>query len=380
MLAAQAAGYTLPVGFIDHWKNYQRKIALSWAPDSRSFYGADLVQAYRLYLLALAHAPELGAMNRLKEFPYISVEAKWRLAAAYKLAGQPEVAANMIAGLPTVIKPYYTLFGTYGSDLRDDAMILETLTLLGQRSQASAVMRNVASKLSIDTWYSTQTTAYSLIAIAEYCGKNTGGSKLLFNYQLGGARTNVSSASYIWSLPVKAQSGKVTMQNTGKNKLYVRLIQKGQPVSGEDVKPIDNPDILQMRVSYFNLKGTPVDPSNLKQGTDFVAQVTIKNPGRRGRYDNMALSQIFPSGWEILNTRMSDNDEAFKSSPSDYMDIRDDRVYTYFSVSEGKEVTYYVMLNAAYLGHFYQSAPYCEAMYQKSISAMAKGQWVNVLK
>ncbi|OCX52138.1 hypothetical protein BEL04_11640 [Mucilaginibacter sp. PPCGB 2223] len=380
MLAAQAAGYTLPVGFIDHWKNYQRKTALSWAPDSRSFYGADLVQAYRLYLLALAHAPELGAMNRLKEFPYISVEAKWRLAAAYKLAGQPEVAANMIAGLPTVIKPYYTLYGTYGSDLRDDAMILETLTLLGQRNQASAVMRNIASKLSIDTWYSTQTTAYSLIAIAEYCGKNTGGSKLLFNYQAGGAKANVSSASYIWSLPVKAQSGRVTLQNTGKNKLYVRLIQKGQPVSGDDVKSIDNPDVLQMRVSYFNLKGQPVDPSNLKQGTDFVAQVTIKNPGRRGRYDNMALSQIFPSGWEILNTRMMDNEEAFKPSPSDYIDIRDDRVYTYFSLPESKEVTYYVMLNAAYLGRFYQSAPYCEAMYQKSISAMTKGQWVNVVK
>jgi len=259
-------------------------------------------------------------------------------------------------------------------------MILETLTLLGQRSQASAVMRNVASKLSIDSWYSTQTTAYSLIAIAEYCGKNAGGSKLLFNYQVSGARTNVSSASYIWSLPVKAQSGKITLQNTGKNKLYVRLIQKGQPVSGEDVKPIDNSDVLQMRVSYFNLKGTTVDPSSLKQGSDFVAQVTIKNPGHRGRYDNMALSQIFPSGWEILNTRIMDNEEAFKQSASDYIDIRDDRVYTYFSLPEGKEVTYYVMLNAAYLGRFYQSAPYCEAMYQKSISAMAKGQWVNVVK
>jgi alpha-2-macroglobulin len=380
MLAAQAAGYALPVGFIEHWKTYQRKTALSWAPDSRSFYGADLVQAYRLYLLALAHAPELGAMNRLKEFPYISIEAKWRLAAAYKLAGQPEVAANMIKGLPTVIKPYYTLFGTYGSDLRDDAMILETLTLLGQRGQASGVLRNIASKLSVDTWYSTQTTAYSLIAIAEYCGKNAGGSKLLFNYQAGGAKANVNSSSYIWSLPVKGQSGKLTLQNTGKNKLYIRLIQKGQPVSGEDVKPVENPDILQMRVLYFNLKGLPIDASNLRQGTDFVAQVSIKNPGRRGRYDNMALSQIFPSGWEILNTRMMDNEEAFKSSPSDYADIRDDRVYTHFSLPEGKEVTYFVMLNAAYLGKFYQPGTYCEAMYQNSISALAKGQWVSVVK
>ena len=67
-------------------------------------------------------------------------------------------------------------------------------------------------------------------------------------------------------------------------------------------------------------------------------------------------TQIFPSGWEILNTRMMDSDEAFKSSESDYRDIRDDRVNTYFSLPEDKEVTYYVMLNAAYAGKYYLPA------------------------
>jgi uncharacterized protein YfaS (alpha-2-macroglobulin family) len=380
MLAAQAAGYAMPVGFLEHWKVYQRQKALTWAPDSRSFYGADLVQAYRLYLLALAHAPELGAMNRLKEFPYISVEAKWRLAAAYKLAGQPEIGLSMVAGLPLTIKPYNSLWGTFGSDLRDEAMILETLTLLGKKQQAAGMLRTVASRLSQgDDWYSTQTTAYSLIAIAEYCGKNASGSKLIFNYQVNSSHGNVNSASYIWQSAV-SPAGKVTLKNNGGNKLYVRLIQYGQPVTGEDVKPINNPDVLQMRIGYFSLKGLPVDPTQLKQGTDFVAQVNIKNPGKRGRYDNMALTQIFPSGWEILNTRMMESDDAFKSSDSDYRDIRDDRVNTYFSIPEGKEVTYYVMLNASYLGKYYLPATYCDAMYNNNISALAKGQWVEVVK
>jgi uncharacterized protein YfaS (alpha-2-macroglobulin family) len=100
----------------------------------------------------------------------LSVEARWRLAAAYKLAGQPEVGLRMINGLPTDIAPYNSMYGTYGSDLRDEAMILETLTLLNQRQKAAGVLRSVASRLSVDSWYSTQTTAYSLVAIAEYCG------------------------------------------------------------------------------------------------------------------------------------------------------------------------------------------------------------------
>ncbi|MDB5091428.1 MAG: hypothetical protein JWR09_5422 [Mucilaginibacter sp.] len=380
MLVAQAKGYSLPLGFIDQWKKYQKQKALTWAPDSRSFYGADLVQAYRLYLLALARSPELGAMNRLREFKYLSIEAKWRLAAAYKLAGQPEIGLQMIAGLPLVIKPYNSMYGTYGSDLRDEAMILETLTLLGQQQKAAGLLRTVATKLSQDDWYSTQTTAYSLIAIAQYCGEHKSSAKMSFSYQAGNLKSTVSSQSYLWQLPVDAKGGNVSLKNSGTNKLYVRLVQQGQPSSGEDVQTRINPDILQMRIAYTTLGSKQLDPASLKQGTDFVAQVTIKNPGKRGRYDNLALTQIFPSGWEILNTRMMNGAEAFPSSPSDYRDIRDDRVNTYFSLPEGKEVTYYVMLNAAYAGKYYLPATYCEAMYNNTITALIKGQWVEVVR
>jgi uncharacterized protein YfaS (alpha-2-macroglobulin family) len=380
MLAAQAKGYSMPLGFIEQWKKFQKQKALVWAPNPHTFYGDDLNQAYRLYLLALARSPELGAMNRLREFKYLSIEAKWRLAAAYKLAGQPEMGLQMIAGLPTTIKPYYTMYGTYGSDLRDEAMILETLTLLGQQQKAAGLLRTVAARLSQDDWYSTQTTAYSLIAIAQYCGQNKTTDKLTFNYQSGATKTDVNSTSYMWQSSLPVNGGKVLIKNNGNNKLYLRLIQQGQPSSGLDVKTFIDPQVMEMRVGYFTMNGKPIDPSSLKQGTDFVAQVNIKNPGRRGRYDNLALTQIFPSGWEILNSRMLNNDEVFKSSPSDYRDIRDDRVNTYFSLYEGHEVTYYVMLNAAYAGHYYLPAVYCGAMYNNSITSTIKGQWVDVVK
>ncbi|QJD97783.1 hypothetical protein HH214_18835 [Mucilaginibacter robiniae] len=380
ILLAQANGYSLPVSFLDNWKKFQRQKALNWAPDPHSFYGADLIQSYRLYLLALAGVPELGAMNRLKEFKYISVAAKWRLAAAYQLAGQPEIASQMVNRLPTTIKPYEQLDYTYGSDERDEAMILETLNLLGRRQQASVVMRSVAAHLSEDRWYSTQTTAYSLLAIAEYCGKNNSPYKLQFSYQAAKVKGNLNSSSYIWQAPVSSDGGKVVIRNNGKNTLYVRLVQQGIPAPGQEPEKGNNPDVLQMQVNYISMKGQPIDVSALKQGTDFVAQVTIKNPVGNENYRNLALSQISPSGWEILNTRMLNNDEVFKSSPSDYRDIRDDRVYTYFSLEEDKAVTYYVILTAAYAGKYYLPGTYCEAMYKSSINALQKGRWVEVIK
>lgn len=380
MLEAEAAGYTLPPGYLPMWKRYQRLKAQNWTPSSANFYGGDLIQAYRLYLLALAHAPEQGAMNRLKEFRYLSVAAKWRLAAAYVLAGQPEVAASLVKGLAVSVKPYNQSAETFGSDLRDEAMILETLTLLKRQAQAITVLRRVSAKLAGENWYSTQSTAYALVAVAKFCGTNRSGVKLNFSYQINKASGKTSAESYFWQsgIPVTKQINDIGLTNNGKNRLFVRLITEGKPGTGQETLPPNSPDILTLRIGYFTLKGQKLNPAKLRQGTDFLAQVNIYNPGKRGRYENMALSQIFPSGWEIINTRLIDQDNVFRSSPADYRDIRDDRVNTYFSIEPGKEVTYFVLLNASYTGKFYLPPVYCQAMYNNNISASQKGQWVEV--
>jgi hypothetical protein len=134
-----------------------------------------------------------------------------------------------------------------------------------------------------------------------------------------------------------------------------------------------------MNVTYKTLGGRAIDVGRLEQGTDFVAEVTITHPGILSTYENMALNQIFPSGWEIHNNRMDDVSSAVSSSPSTYEDIRDDRVYTYFNIGKNQTLTYKVILNAAYLGRFYLPLVYTEAMYDNSITARLPGRWVEVV-
>ena len=93
----------------------------------------------------------------------------------------------------------------------------------------------------------------------------------------------------------------------------------------------------------------------------------------------MALSQIFPSGWEIINYRMDDVQRLNESSPFEYRDIRDDRVFTFFDIPPGKTYRYQVQLNAAYQGLYYLPAVSCEAMYDHSIYAREAGRWVDVV-
>ena len=70
MLEAKSLGYQLPIGFLDKWVSYQNKRANNWTSNSRKHYyyrSEQLIQAYRLYTLALAGKPALGAMNRMRE-------------------------------------------------------------------------------------------------------------------------------------------------------------------------------------------------------------------------------------------------------------------------------------------------------------------------
>jgi uncharacterized protein YfaS (alpha-2-macroglobulin family) len=108
-----------------------------------------------------------------------------------------------------------------------------------------------------------------------------------------------------------------------------------------------------------------------------MAVVTIANPGTKGYLQEMALNQIFPSGWEIHNSRM---DETGTSHAARYQDIRDDRVYSYYELQEKTSKTFVIQLNATYLGRFYLPTVYSEAMYDHLIHARVPGRWVEVVK
>ncbi|MDR2844171.1 MAG: hypothetical protein LBV57_05940, partial [Candidatus Symbiothrix sp.] len=135
---------------------------------------------------------------------------------------------------------------------------------------------------------------------------------------------------------------------------------------------------LKMEVSYFDLKQHPLDVSELKQGTDFIASVKISNISVADDYTNLALTHIIPSGWEIFNERLTDTES--NHSAYTYRDIRDDRVLTYFDLARGKSKTIAIRLQASYLGSFVLPAVLCEAMYDSSAQARTAAGRVKVVK
>ena len=379
---AQEKGYAVHSNVLNKWKRFQRAAAQNWRmPQDASGWQqwqSELQQAFRLYTLALAGAPEYGAMNRMKEQAGLSIQAKWRLAATYVLTGKMKPAEELVYNAETTVSPYSSMNQIYGSSDRDEAMILETLILMNRERDALQQAKVVSKNLSQEEWFSTQSTAFALMAMGRLAEKLSGTLDFVWTWN-DKQQPAVKSAKAVFEKEIATtpKSGMIAVKNQGKGALSVDLITRTQLLN--DTLPAIS-DNLRMDIRYANLNGTPISVNDIIQGTDFMAITSISNISGTSDYTNLALTHIIPSGWEIYNERMvapeTESGAADGSGKSvskyNYLDIRDDRVLTYFNLRRGETKVFTVRLQATYAGNFILPAVQCEAMYDVNVQARSK--------
>lgn len=382
---AQEKGYAVHPNVLNKWKRFQRAAAQNWRmPQEASnwqIWQSELQQAFRLYTLALAGAPEYGAMNRMKEQPGPSIQAKWRLAAAYALTGKMKPAGELVYNAETTVIPYSSMNLIYGSSDRDEAMILETLILMKRDRDALQQAKKVSQNLAQENWFSTQSTAFALMAMGRLAKQLSGTLDFTWSWN-GKQQPAVKSAKAVFEkeIATSPKSGTVSVKNQGKGALSVDLITRTQLLNDTLPAIADN---IRLDVKYTDMAGSPISVEDIRQGTDFMSAVTLSNISGTSDYSNLALTHIIPSGWEIYNERMivpeasssNSNEANTPESSADkytYKDIRDDRVLTYFDLRRGESKTFTVRLQATYAGNFILPAIQCEAMYDAAVQARTK--------
>ncbi|MEX0291002.1 MAG: alpha-2-macroglobulin, partial [Flavobacteriaceae bacterium] len=373
LLEAESQGYVLPIGFRSSWISYQKQAAKQWrAGEHRS----DLAQAYRLYVLALSGNADVASMNRLRETKNITNEAKFRLAAAYGIIGQAGVAKDLLKGAVIDFKPSKYDYYTYGSETRNRAMALETMVVIQDKVKAQDLAKTIAQRLSESRWMSTQSTAYSLLAMAKFA-KMVGGKGIKAQIILNGKTLDISTAKTLANrnLDIKRGSNSLVLKNNSDNTLFLCLSNNGILPVGEEKTTQKN---LVVSSQFKGRDGTRLEGAQMTQGMDFVAEVTLTNTSSNDIKD-VALTQIFPSGWEIVNTRFTDFG-SFAENKVTYTDIRDDRANFYFDMKKNETKTFRVLLNASYLGTYYLPGLQAEAMYDNDYRVRTRGQWVEVVQ
>ncbi len=387
LIEARQRGYNVPASLYNNWLRYQRKQSKTLSQDH---YADD---SYRLYTLALAGEADMGAMNRLRErlargSRKKSVMARWMLALAYQQAGQKEVAQALLTQAGNVVINPANRHWTYGSDLRDMSVLLMLYYSLEMAEKSWEQATDIASKLSRGTWYSTQTTAWGLMSLSKTFGAN--GQLAKFEVRETGKNWKaIKSTKAMFKHDLNNyQPDKLTVRNTSEQPLYVAVTNRGVPANTVEIEQSKG---LTINVRFQDMDGNSIDEKSLPMGQDFVAEVTVKNISNR-ELNNIALTEVVPSGWQIRNSRLeglADNLDI------EYLDIRDDRQSSYFSLSAGpnsysryywwrdyhkikQTITVKMLLNASFAGRFYLPGWQVEPMYDGKIHASSAGTWVEV--
>jgi uncharacterized protein YfaS (alpha-2-macroglobulin family) len=312
-------------------------------------------------------------MNRLRDLDGLEPAAAWRLAAAYWHGGQRDAARSLAGRLAASIADYRELSGSFGSALRDKAMILETLTLLGDYSRARPLLEEISASLSSESWLSTQETAYSLIAAVPFVQGAAGKEPIRVDYNLGAVSESAVFQSPSVRLPLAVPPQLAfgaalpfKVANLSDVPVYARLSAKGLPREGTETASSQG---LSLALEYLDVRGNRINPDDLKEGDDMEIRATVRNTGTQP-VPEIALVHPLPASWEIINYRLAGGGGA---GDYDYQDIRDDRVMTYFDLPQGGQKTVVFRVNRAYGGAYYRPAVHAYAMYDESIRAVVPG-------
>jgi len=385
LMQAQEQSYYIPNNLLSKWLTYQQGVARKFRikRDSKLYYQQYQMrnQAYRLLTMAIYGSPDLSAMNVLRQETNLPATAQFMLAASYAYAGKKELAIEMTRSTEATVEPYQELSLSYGSDLRDMSLIATAMLQLDRKNEGFEIIKRITEQLNTSRWYSTQTVAQALVAVAAYVQDQEGGN-LHFKFEADGIpeqTVNTDKPTFVVALGLEELENITTkVQNLSDGPLFVKTSMVGQdpPTTVLQTQEIDKH--ISLSVQYKDLNGGILNYKEIERGTDFIAHVVIKNQNSRGgTIENLALTQVFPSGWEIQSGGLSNVSDVIKEDSYDYRDVRDDRVYTFFKL--GKRKDFKILLTASYDGIYFLPPVKVEAMYDQEIQALTKAYKVNVV-
>lgn len=363
LVEAQKQGFDVPDYFLSGLVKYQADKAKVWK-DNPDFKQGETIQAYRLFVLALAGSPETGAMNRFKEKEMYYPLTKALSAAAFAQIGKKTIAQRLLPNgdEDAVMSDYKTSFGSRSRDL---AFTIYTQMLCGV--DALTVQANVESLCGIlnsDQWLDTQSTAMALYALGKFAEQSgLTGAAISALVKVNGVEQTLNGNMNAIGIDFVPNMGnnKVVVRNNADQKVFAKVFAK---TSVAEYETEETGNYIKMKVRYCDKQGAPISTDNLRMGTDFSVVMTVENPSEYS-VTELALSYYVPSGWEIVNACFDDENASL--SAAKHADVRDDRAYIYFDLMPRTEASFSLPLNATYEGSYMIPAIRCEDMYSDQI-------------
>ncbi|HEH5491300.1 TPA: hypothetical protein SHD56_001024 [Campylobacter coli] len=366
LILAKQNGYFVPDSMYERWLKYEQNFV------QKSVYRDYMmdIKANSLYLLAMAKKPNISEMNLLYDnLNTLSTEAKWQLAAAYKLAGVEDTAKQIASKISIEPDSKYSFY-TYGSLVRDEAIIANAYKqIYGTNNEE--LLQKISDTLLSKDYLSTQSTGYALYALA------MGANLENMNENFMDATLKIDDQAYTINqnqMQIFSFNDEKAIVSANKD-IFVSF-------GVEGVKASENPAFnnkISLDRAFYDEKGNKISPSEIGSGQTFYMRISVSLNEGANYVSNIALTQILPSGWEVSNTLLDDNTPSFiKNSNYDFIDVKDDKIMWFFGLNKNRTHHFYIKLNAITPGSYTLSGAYAEAMYDDTYRALSESEKVVV--
>ncbi len=329
---------------------------------------------YSLYVLALAGKGDVSTMNYYKSRPHlVSADSKYLLAGAYALTNQWNSYYEV---LPTNYKPEKAdrLTGdSFDSEARANAIMLNVLLEVEPTNKQIPYIVKYLSKM-MDKIYSTQERSFAFVGLGK-AARMSAFTDVKVDVVADGKVIGSSNGNDL-TLTIDNKYKSVTLKAGGQGEVYYFINTEG--VKTGNVKEKDSQ--MQVRRSYIDYRtGGEISNGKFYQGQLIVCKINLT--GGEFSANNIAITDLIPSGFEIENPRLSASTEQqnYKGNMSvQYMDIRDDRLILFTNLQRGTTQTFYYMLRVVNKGKFVLPVISAEAMYDPEFNSANGKQTIRI--
>ncbi len=376
MLEARERGETIPEDMLQKGLTWLQQYATSPPGDAGSGLWALRNRAYATYLLTRHGMVTTPIMASLRESLDARYPRVWKndvtaayMAATYQLQKQNREAAGLIEPLIGQIgKSHDPYFSRYYDDSIRDATVVYILSR-DFPSRATALDPSALQALVLPLShgeYNTLSAALLVLAFDAYAANVSAKVLAKFSGSESSAAGKTTPLTLVGQLILRGtysgETRSISLHNdTGVTGFYA-VTNAGFDRTPPNTVRNDGMEILR---EYLDAQGQPI--KSVKVGEEITVRLRLRaiDPSE---IPNVAVTDLLPGGFELAS-QASPSTTAPGWSP-DFVDVRDDRVVLYASLSQNlAEYTY--RIRATNPGVFLVPATYAESMYDRRFRARA---------
>jgi len=322
---------------------------------------------YSLYVLASAGKGDISTMNYYKAKPHlISSDCKYLLAGSYALMNQWNSYYEIVPKKYDPEKTERLTGGSFDSEARANAIMLNVLMEVDpSNDQVPFIVKHLSAMMG--DIYSTQDRSFAFLALGKSAKIGAFHDVNVDLYADGNKTGTFDGKDKTFKIPVLARS--ITLKGSGQGKVYYF-----RDISGVKKGKVNEKDShITVRRNYYDYRtGNLISNNYFEQGELIICRITLT--GGEASADNVVITDLLPSGFEIDNPRLSETtqlSDKYKSTMNiQYMDVRDDRMILFTEAKRNTAKTFYYLIRVVNKGKFVLPVIGAEAIYDPEISSV----------